>query len=462
MNFWEKESKSNKFKELNSDIDTDILIIGGGITGVSTYFHLKNQNINTILVEQNEIGLSTTGRSTGKLTYLQNDLIDKIIKYNGLDVASKYLKLQIDTINKIVSIIKENNIECDIEKVKSYLYTNKKEEIKNIKKLEKFLTDNNIKVQIDNTDLVESKYMISVDDTYILNPIKFTKGLINSNDNIYEHTKVIDIKKDNEYYICSTKNNIIKAKQVVIATHYPYFLYPYLFLTKASLEKSYLSVSKYKTDKISLISYSNPFISIRTYKDYLIYLTSTNSLDKIKSDKDNFDNLKKQLNKLNIKEEYLWTNSDVMTLDGMPYIGRIDKNLILATGYNTWGLINGFYAGEIICDIITNKENEYIKLFDPKRIKSKYFINKLSNIVKNIEGYINGYKKDKNITYYKENGIKLMKYKDNVVYRKCPHMGCSLKFNKEELTFDCPCHGSRFDIEGKCINAPSTKDITYK
>ena len=461
ISIWKDTINNKKFKKLNSNEEVDILIIGGGITGISTYYHLRNSNLKVMLVESNKIGYGTTGNSTGKLTYLQNDLLNKI------DNKVLYLKSQIEAINMIKKVIEEEKIDCDLENVSSYLYTNNETEIDKIKEIANFLTENGLEVIKENNNLVDSIYTIKVDDTYMFHPIKFLYGLINDNDLIYEDTRIINIRKDNNYYLCETDDYVIKTKYVVIASHYPYFNMPYLFPVKGNLEKSYLSASTYNGDKVSLISYSNPFISIRTYKDYLIYLSNTHSNDKDTDDLKNYQGLAKKVLDLKLVPTYLWSNIDIITNDYLPYIGSIKDNMLIGTGYNTWGLTNGFLAGKILSDIILEKDNPYIELFDPKRINLKQVTGVLSDMVKSINGYISGItNKNEKVIYDKINGKDVMIYKEDdkeyIVYRKCPHMGCNLIFNEIEKTWDCPCHGSRFDLTGKCINSPANQDITFK
>ena len=138
ISIW-KESVGKSYPSLNSNKEVDVLIIGGGITGVNTLYRLKDLNLKVILVEQNKIGLSTSGNNTGKLSFLQNDLIDKIRNKCGDDKASLYLKSQIEAIDEIKGIIKKENISCDLEETHSYLYTNVDEEISILNNLKSFL-----------------------------------------------------------------------------------------------------------------------------------------------------------------------------------------------------------------------------------------------------------------------------------------------------------------------------------
>ena len=437
---WQDNVKIKKYPILLNDEKCDVLIIGGGITGVSVLYHIKNTNFKTILVEQNKIGMGTTSRSTGKLSFLQNDLLDKIRTSVGDNKTKLYLDSQIEAIKLVKDIIKKENISCNLEKVNSVLYTNKDSEINELRELNNFLSKCNIKTNDTTSSLVKNKYMFEVSDTYLFHPMKFVSNLIKNLDNIYENTSIKKIIKENDYYLCYTDKVKIKAKYVIIASHYPYFNLPSMFPIKASLEKSYLSASKYLFDKVSLISYSNPFISIRTYQDYLIYLSNSHSINKDTCDKKHFNELLKKLNDLKLKPDYLWSNIDILTNDGLPYIGKIDNNLLIATGYNTWGLATGVLAGKIISDILLKKENKYIDLFDPKRSNLEQIIGGVSNTYKSISGYVNGMMHSKN-------------------KKTCTHMGCKLIYNEIENTYDCPCHGSRFNKDGEVIIAPANKKL---
>ena len=171
---------------------------------------------------------------------------------------------------------------------------------------------------------------------------------------------------------------------------------------------------------------------------------------------------------------YLWSNYDLITLDHLPLIGFIDKNMIIATGYNTWGNTNSVIASTIIKDLINHKANIYRDLFNPKRCFSKEkIINYPINIFSSAYSFISS-KVNKNKSFYEDNpkftklnGKSVAIYKDeksieHIIYNKCPHLGCGLIFNEVEKTWDCPCHGSRFDLDGKCIMGPSNYDIGYK
>lgn len=467
---WKEGIELSNYKRLNKDIDVDVLIIGGGMTGINTFYHLRESSLKVVLVEQNKIGMGVTVNSTGKLTYLQQDLYEKIEKAIDKDVASRYLASQREAVSFGVDIINKEGIECNLLEAPSYVYANDEDELKKLDELKNFLEDNGINVIQGNSNLIEYKAMIGVEDTYIFHPLKYINGLVSklNKANIYENTSIQKIEVEKDEYICFTdKNCRIRAKWVVIASHYPYFNLPFLFPIRGSLEKSYISASKYMKDNISLIKYSKPIISIRSYLDYLIYLSNSRDNNSKVDDKKHYVELKKKLDDLGLEPEFLWSNTDIMTNDGLPYIGEIKDRLLLGTGYNTWGMTNGILAGKILSDIILENDNEYIDLFYPKRINKGVVGGAILDGIKNVDGYINGYfNGNKNIRYEDVDGREIAIYKDengtHKVYTKCPHMGCYLVFNEVEKTWDCPCHASRFDIDGKCISGPSNEDISYR
>lgn len=469
---WKDSRGSINSKVLDGDISCDVLIVGGGLTGISTLYHLKDSGLNVFLVDQNKIGMSVTANSTGKLTYLQDNKYNTLLSKFNFEKASLYLESQREAIDLAKKIINDNELDCDFVSSKSYVYTNKEDEMDKLEELKDFLIKNNIDVKEDNLDLVDYKRCISVSDTYLYNPVKFIYSLVSKmNDyNIYEDTSIVKIEdNEEEGYSCYTDDYKIDAKYVVIASHYPYFNLPMVFPIKGSLEKSYLCSAKKKSDNISLISYDKPFVSIRNYQDYLIYLScSHNTCNKV-DDEENFDELVEKARDVfgDADIDYAWSNIDIMTNDSLPYIGKIKDNMFIATGYNTWGMTNGILAGYLVSEMVKGNETKYDELFDPKRSSSGNIIEVAKDSYYSMMGIVKGMvKKNENVDYREINGDEVLVYKDGdkeyIVYRKCPHMKCDLLFNEVEKTWDCPCHGSRFSLDGKCISGPSNRDISYK
>ena len=459
---WLSDLGKNYYKELDKDLELDVLIIGGGITGISCAYSLLDSGLKTALVEANLIGEGVTSRTTGKITYLQENVYSKIKKYVGLSASKLYFKSQKEAIKTISNIIKKEDIACDFIKCSSYVFTNSSK-ISDLRDEKKILESFGAKVYEDVSlpDGSSNKYNIYVDDTYVFHPLKYLyslKKIISKKIDIYENSRILKISKCDNYYMCMSDKYIIKTKRIVLASHYPYFIFPFFMMGKVWLEKSY--VSAFKVDNFldfSAINVDKDVISLRYHKSgediYKIYLYGSHNI----------------CNKIykNISDDslYSWTNMDIMTGDHLPFIGEISKDFFLATGYNTWGMTNGIIAGSVIHDLILGKDSLYKELFDPRRsINLVRILNYFKALSSNVLAYITTMitNKNKYCKLEKIDGKYVYTYNKHMVYARCPHLGCFLVLNKIDNTWDCPCHGSRFSIDGRCIDGPSNYNISYK
>ena len=481
MSIWTLKEESRKINILDKDITIDTLIIGGGITGLSALYFLRDLK-DVCLVDASIIGHGVTMNSTAKINYFQQCIYTDIVKSSSYKNAVKYLYSQKDAIQLIKGIIENENIDCDFENVPSYVFASSKEDVSYLEDEVKFLRDNSCEVIERDIPISFNNYKsYCVNDTYVFNPIKYLNGLRNILEkkfSIYENSRIYEIEKVNDKYICFGKNFKITCNRVILGCHYPFFLLPLLVPIRSSLEKSYMIVSRVNRDrKFTCINTDNPSYSCRFYNDgtniYQISLSRSHDLAFSKDDEYQFRRVQ---DIFNIKDKDMvlkYSNSDIMTFDHMPYIGEINDNMFIGLGYNTWGMTNGVLAGNIISDLVLGVTNEYSEVFNPKRINFSSLLKFPLYVFNNMKSYV-GSKINKNKEWYSDkvkfcniDGEEVGIYtdeegKEHIVYNKCPHLGCSLLFNEVEKTWDCPCHSSRFDLDGKRIKGPSVGDISYK
>ena len=469
---------NRNFESLRSDISTDILIIGGGMSGTNTLYFLKDSNYNITLV--NNTNYNTSCNSTAKITYLQQDIYEKIKKTVGLDKAKRYYKSQKDAINLITSIIKKENIDCDLTMAPSYLFTESKEKFDSTRKILKSLNINyqatsSIPIPINNI------HSLKVDDTYLFNPYRYIyelkKKLIKQKHiNIFDNTLIRKIEKKNNLYLAYTKDNIIKCKTIILACHYPFYVEK-TFPFRTYLERSILSAIPCKSaSPFSIINLDSNVLSLRSYKNQIIFLSNSHNINHVQNINKLLSNhLKTIFTYYNVKTNYTWINHDIMTNDHIPLAGKIKhENIYLLTGYNTWGMTNSTICAKLISDLVLKNKSLYTSLFSLYRNTN---IKKLGTDI--IYSFSSGAtllsnKINKEKTYYpesvyikKEHNKTYGIYIDNkgikhIVSNLCPHMKCNLFFNCYDKTWDCPCHGSRFDIDGNVIKGPSTFSIKIK
>lgn len=480
MSIWNIDNEQREYKKLSNDIEVDTLIIGAGITGLTAGYLMKNKRV--CVVDASRIGHGVTLGSTAKITYLQERVYENIEKFRNREIASKYLQSQKYAINLIKNIIKKEKIECDLKQTPSYVFASTKEEIYKLQQEVAFLKENGVKITKSKLPAKITSYCsYRVNDTYTFNPIKYLeelyKILVKNKIEVYENSKIVKIVKQGEFYISYTETNSIISKNIIVACNYPYFMKHNYLPIRSYIEKSYMIVSKVNEDgNFSCINSKKPTYSTRFYQNneeiYQICLAESHNIAFNQNDKYHFERVKEIFQIAEKDIIMFYSNQDIMTPDNMPYIGQINKGMYISTGYNTWGMTNGVLGAKIIVDLIKKINNEFSNIFNPKRITLAHILSLPYITFSNIKSYM-GSKILKNkswynnkIKFFKEGNKSCASYEDengtHIIINKCPHLGCSLIFNEAEKTWDCPCHSSRFDIDGKCIKGPSNYDISYK
>ncbi|HFD2049525.1 FAD-dependent oxidoreductase [Clostridium perfringens] len=472
---WSESCKFRKREALNKDIKTDVLVIGAGIAGILTAYMLKQKGRDVVLIDAAEIASGNTKNTTAKITS-QHDLIySKLITEFGEEKARQYAKANELAIKKYKEIIEDKRIECDFEEKPAYVYSLNevdvlKEEAKVAKNLgidAEFVDEANLPFKI--------KGALKFNNQAQFNPLKFLRGISNELV-IYENTRALEIKEN----LVVTSGGNITANNIVVATHYPIMNAPGYYFMKMHQERSYVLALE-NTSEIDgmYIDLNKEGYSFRTYNNLLL-LGGISHRTGENEEGGSYDELRKVAKKLypKAKEKYYWSAQDCMTIDGIPYIGRYSSetpNIYVATGFNKWGMTSSMVSAMIISDMILEKENDFSEIFSPRRFDLSLSINNIANdLIETAKNFIaqkvsipsseiehikNGHG---GIIEY--NGEKVGVYKDKegkefFVSTKCTHLGCQLSWNADELTWDCPCHGSRFDYKGRLIGSPATKDL---
>ena len=483
---WMNNVKNNRLDKLDKDISCDVLIIGGGMAGLSTAYYLMNSDKKVVLIEKGKCGLGATSKNTGKLTWMQDLIYSRLMNNYNEDVAKLYYDSQVEAINSICKTIKDNKINCHLMKTKSYVFSYTGNDCSKFGDENRFYKNNDIKYKLLEKLPINypCKYALETYDSYVFNPYEYLvalKNIVKDKVDIYENTRCINVDKDYNGYVTNVLDGYkINSKYVVVASHYPMFIVPFFTPFKTRIDRFFLSGSKCdKISDIQVISYDKKSVSMRYYNDdkdnYFIYGRRSHSITSNLDIRDDYRELNNEYNKYFGKDiEYFYHTHDLMTYDGMPFIGSVDNNLFICTGFNKWGNTNGTIAGKVISDVINEKKNKYVGLFNPKRglsvdkiknlfvynieVGSRYVINKICSNKRY-------YGDDVTIEYI--DGKKCGVYVDNdgkkhIVSNICPHMKCNLVFNYIDKTWDCPCHASRFDIDGNVIYGPSVFDIGLK
>lgn len=493
MSIWKNENNNINFENLNKDITTDVCVIGGGITGISTCYYLNKENINFCLLEKNTLLSQTTSKSTAKITFLHNIIYRYLIDSYGLDFAKGYYLSNNEALNEIIQIIKNEKIDCDLQMQDNFIFTTKQDKVSTLKDEVSALNMLGINAEyLNNIPLPLSEIIggIKIPNQACFNPVKYCYGLVSAFanlNNIYENTCVVDISKDNDDYIVTTSQNYkIKCKYVVMATRYPIKDIPGFQFLKMYQETSYIIAIKTKEDIFDgmYISCDNPSLSFRKAKfnnqDVLLIGGNTNKTGENIDLRNRYELLEKTATSIykDCKIINKWNTEDCISIDKIPYIGdfsNLYENMFIATGFKKWGITTSNVASKIITDTIVGRPNNYKKIYDSTRFRPIKNRKELYNMIKQTTNslIINKFKiKEEDLDSFPNDSAKITKingnlvgiYKDNtskfhVVSPLCTHLGCLLKFNDLDKTWDCPCHGSRFDFDGNNIYDPACQNL---
>ena len=495
---WISSGEKNKieFSKLEGELEAEITIIGGGLTGLTTAYYLTKAGKKVILLEKDKICNHTSGNTTGKITSQHGLFYNYLLQSVGIKEAKQYLDANEQAIKNIAKIIEEEKIECDFEWQDNYVFSQNEKYLEKIKKEQEALEYLDFK----NSELVYNidillkpkvvgaiKFKNQAQFNAYLYGVGIAKKIQEYGGVIFENSKVVDVNKKNNEYEVFTEHGKIKTNKLVIATHYPIVNFPGFYFMKMYQETSYLIACE-TNDKLFNGMYineeENETISFRTAKFGNKRLFIVGGMSHKTGAKIDLSNSYKRLEKVaetvypGCKVLFRWNAEDCVSLDKIPYIGEFSNlwpNVYVATGYKKWGMTSSNVAAYIIANKILEIKNEYEDVFTSTRLKPIKNYKEFGNMLKEVSYSLIINKLKDEIEFKKDlkqgegkiveiEGKKVGVYRDEqgklfAVKPYCSHLGCELSWNNLEKTWDCPCHGSRFTYDGKSIYDPSIRDL---
>lgn len=491
--YWLKDIKIPSFNTLDETIKTEVVIVGGGITGISTAYFLSQQGKKVVLIDAGKLLAGTTGHTTAKITVQHSLIYDEIINHFGVEEAKLYYEANNEALQFIRNIVTKYDIDCNFETEDAYLFTNDDDYIEKLQLEQKAYEQIGLKHElVKELPLnIPVKAALKVPNQANFHPLKYLATLIEkcveNGVSFYENTTAMDIEYMKHPAVIVKNDYRIIAKHVIIASHYPFYDLKGLYPTRMYADRSYIiaMTSEEKYPGGMYISAENPVRSIRSTKKTNgeeLWLVGGEG-HKVGQGKPMFDhyNALFQYADLHFNPKqflYRWSAQDLITLDHLPYIGPITKsedNIYIATGFRKWGMTNGTIAGKIISDlIITDGENKYKHVFSPSRKVTKEavknFVKYNTDVAKHLIKGKMEYQttkadiKKEEATIVRLRGIRAGVYRDetdklHIVNTTCTHLGCEVNWNEAEKTWDCPCHGSRFSYTGEVVEGPAKENL---
>ncbi len=483
-NIWQRTSDDAKtYPGLSQTIETEICIVGGGITGITAALQLCRAGKKVVILEAERLAFGTTGSSSNHLNTQIDFSYHKIEKNFSEEIAQLVASARTDAINYIEK--NATSINADFRRVDGYLYTETEDQVETLEKeYEASLRAGLPVVKSRDVPLpFPIRMAIKYSNQGAFNSIKYINGLANEVTSmggiIFENSRVIDFDKDT--VTLTTAHGSVKAKEVFFATHIPLFIN--LHQTTSSPYRSFIITAKvdnYPEDALYWDTF-DPYHYTRIYEEngdkWLVVGGADHKTGHSDPDKDYYKDLEIYLQRrYRVKEiTHRWSHQYFETADGLPYIGKSPLGTAyMATGYSGDGLVYGTIAGILVSDMILGKENEWEKAFDARRFKpvasAGSFIEHNIDVAKQL--IAGRFTSDDLKELTPDTGVVIRKDGDNyAVYKNpdgrltvcsaiCTHMKCVVNWNHMEKIWECGCHGSHFAADGKVLMGPATKDLS--
>ncbi len=422
---WQKQTALPAFPSLEGDISTDVLIIGGGIAGLLTAHALRARGVDCIVAEKHCICSGTTGHTTAKLTVQHGLLYHRLVRRFGTEAAQGYLQANTLALEALRQLC--GHIDCDFETRDNYIYTlDRREPLEaELEALQRLGCPAQYRAVLPLPFRTAGAVRMPAQAQF--HPLKFLTEIAAPLP-VYEHTFVRELRG------CTalTERGRIRARTVIVTTHFPFLNRHGSYFLKLYQHRSYvLALENAQQLDGMYADEAAAGLSFRNYGAYLLLGGGGHRTGKRGGGWTELRHFAAQ-HYPRATEVCHWAAQDCMSLDGMPYIGRYANRtaqLFAATGFNKWGMTGAMLASRLLTDLVLGERSAFAGLFSPSRsiLRPQLFVNAL------------------------ESTVNLL----NPAPRRCPHLGCALKWNAAEHSWDCACHGSRLDETGHVLDNPA-------
>lgn len=425
---WIETATRPHFKCLRGDLNTDVLVIGGGMAGLLCAYQLRVAGVDCVLLEADRICGGVTGNTTAKITSQHGAIYHKLMRRYGVEGARQYLSANENALAKYRALCAD--IDCDFQEKDAFVYS-----VNDPRVIEKELWALDV-IGYPATYEKELSLPFSTSGAVRFprqaqfHPLKFAYA-ISKGIRIFENTKVLELAP----HTATTAHGTVHAQKIIVATHFPFLNKHGMYFLKMYQYRSYVLALENAADVGGMyVDENDKGLSFRNCGNLLLVGGGGHRTGGKGGCWQELEEVAARYYP-HATERYRWATQDCVTLDDMPYIGKYGKSadgLYVATGFGKWGMTSSMVAADILCDLILERPNPYAALFSPSR----------SMLHPRLVG----------------NAAKSAFHLLTPTAPRCPHLGCALKYNREEHSWDCPCHGSRFSEDGKRLDGPATDD----
>jgi glycine/D-amino acid oxidase-like deaminating enzyme/nitrite reductase/ring-hydroxylating ferredoxin subunit len=489
---WLATAEQPSHPPLDRHVEVDVVVVGGGITGLTTALFAQREGARVAVVEADRIGGGTTGHTTGKVTSQHSSTYHGLIEKHGEHRARLYAEANEAAIGMVAALAEETGADCQFERVPSFLYAESTEQIDDI--VTEHAAAARLGLPASLAPQVDAPFPallgLRFDDQAHFHPTRYTTALaravVDGGGHVFEGSRVTSVEEASDHAVVHAADGQVRADHVVLATLLP-FVDLGGFFAKSRPKRAY-GIAARLTDEMPPGMHINAGSPTRSTRPWLhdgdrrgiIVVGESHETGHSDPTPDNWAELERwTLEHYDVESfEYHWSAQDYTTADQIPYVGRSPRmsRTFVATGFKKWGLTNGTAAARMLVDLIGGRDNPWLEAFDATRIGDAGTVAKLVEDNVHVgrrfaEDWIGrlGAGSVADLVPGEgrmvRNGLRTVgayRHTDGTLHAvsvTCTHLGCTVQWNAAETSWDCPCHGSRFSYDGSVVNGPAVRPL---
>ncbi len=478
---------------LERDLDVDVVVVGGGIVGLTAALLAQRDGARVALLEADRVGAGTTGHTTGKVTTQHTLVYASLLRRFGREKARQYADANVAGMQLVTELVRTLHIDCDLERAPALAYTRRARLRRQVEDEVRAARELGLSASLtDTTDLpfaVEAAARF--DDQVLLHPGRYVAGLVDALTSagglVFEHSRVVDIGRESGDAVrVTTASGVVHAGAAVVATLLPLELTGGLFARTRPTRAYGIAVRlRGPAPRSMAISVESPVRSTRPWNEPgdhgLIIVGNSHETGsrtdtvQMQAELDAWARSTFDVESI----DYRWSAQDYTTADGVPYVGRspASRHVYVATGFRKWGLSNGTAAAIMLADLLAGRENGWLPMFDARRVGdvkalARYTLDNLHVGAELVGGHLRARFEARPTADLRRgeggvvevDGAAVGAYRDpagrlHAVDPTCTHLKCRVRWNGAETSWDCPCHGSRFDVDGSVLTGPAVQPL---
>jgi glycine/D-amino acid oxidase-like deaminating enzyme/nitrite reductase/ring-hydroxylating ferredoxin subunit len=484
---WLDGPDAPSYPALADDLEVDVVVLGGGITGLTTALLCQLDGARVAVLEAERVAGGVTSCTTAKATALQATVYSTIRSRHGAAATQAYAAASLAAVERIAELTAANDIDCDLLRRPAFTYAAEESERAAVTREHAAAKEAGLDATlVDSPDLPFPTFgAIRLDDQLEVHPVRYVRGLAGALDDgssVYENTRAIELSEGSRRTVQTSTGASVRAEHVVVATHYPVFDRGGYF-ARLEPKRSYciaVRLASGTPPRGMSISAGDNTRSVRSYGDLLIIGGEGHDTGSDQAQPERYAQLETFAREhWDVAEvTHRWSAQDPVPYDHLPFVGPYlptSKGLWVATGFMKWGITGGTFAAMMLADAIAGRESPWAATFTPTRLSlrstpkiAQLGVKYTGNVIGDRlypgderdvadlgtgEGCVLRTAAGKSAVFRDDAGVL------HAVSARCTHLGCDVQFNAAERSWDCPCHGSRFDVDGAVLEGPAVDPL---